>query len=70
MVGDQLLVIDEVANETFVSKMVEVVPPGVMEEKDPEPTIIRVVVPISGTLAPSSARSYGPYPASWPCSLT
>jgi len=48
LVGDQLLVIDEVANETFVSKMVE-------------PTIVRVVVPISGTLAPSSARSYGPY---------
>jgi hypothetical protein len=61
LVGDQLLVIDEVANETFVSKIVEVVPPGVMVEKDPEPTIIRVVVPISGTLAPSSARSYGPY---------
>ncbi len=61
LVGDQLLVIDEVANETFVSKIVEVVPPGVMVERGPEPTIIRVVVPISGTLAPSSARSYGPY---------
>jgi hypothetical protein len=46
LVGDQLLVIDEVANETFVSEIVEVVPPGVMVEKDPEPTIIRVVVPI------------------------
>jgi hypothetical protein len=61
LVGDQLLVIDEVANETFVSKIVEVVPPGVMVEKGPEPTIVRVVAPISGTLAPSSARSYGPY---------
>ena len=61
LVGDQLLVIDEVANETFVSKIVEVVPPGVVVEKGPEPTIIRVVVPISGTLAPSSASSYGPY---------
>jgi hypothetical protein len=61
LVGDQLLVIDEVTNETFVSKIVEVVPPGVMVERGPEPTIVRVVVPISGTLAPSSARSYGPY---------
>jgi hypothetical protein len=61
LVGDQLLVIDEVANETFVSKIVEVLPPGVMVERGPEPTIVRVVVPISGTLAPSSARSYGPY---------
>jgi hypothetical protein len=61
LVGDQLLVIDEVANETFVSKIVEVVPPGVMVERGPEPTIVRVVVPISGTLAPSSARSFGPY---------
>jgi len=61
LVGDQLLVIDEVSNETFVSKIVEVVPPGVVVEKGPEPTIIRVVVPISGTLAPSSASSYGPY---------
>jgi len=61
LVGGQLLVIDEVTNETFVSKIVEVVPPGVMVEKGPEPTIVRVVVPISGTLASSSARSYGPY---------
>jgi hypothetical protein len=61
LVGDQLLVIDEVTNETSVCKIVEVVPPGVMVERGPEPTIIRVVVPISGTLAPSSARSYGPY---------
>jgi len=61
LVGDQLLVIDEVTNETFVSKIVEVVPPGVMVEKGPEPAIVRVVVPISGTLAPSSAGSYGPY---------
>jgi|GEM_PF-1141762 hypothetical protein len=61
LVGDQLLVIDEVTNETFVSKIVEVVPPGVMVERGPEPAIVRVVVPISGTLAPSSAGSYGPY---------
>jgi hypothetical protein len=61
LVGDQLLVIDEVTNETFVSKIVEVVPPGVIVERGPEPTIVRVVVPISGTLAPSSSRSYGPY---------
>ena len=44
-----------------MSKTVEVVPPGVMVERGPEPTIVRVVVPISGTLAPSSSRSYGPY---------
>jgi len=61
LVGDQLLVIDEVTNETFVSKIVEVVSPGVMVERGPDPAIVRVVVPISGTLAPSSAGSYGPY---------
>ncbi len=61
VMGDQVLLINEATNETFVVRIVGTVPPAVEVTKGPEPTITRATIPISGNLPPYTGHRYGPY---------